>query len=83
MTDPATVTGWLEAASRGDREAFGRIFELVYGELRRLAHGALQREPAGHTLGTTALVHEAYLKLVDLTRGSSSPSIRVRRRTPR
>jgi RNA polymerase sigma factor (TIGR02999 family) len=45
-----------------------RLFPLVYWELRRIAHGQLQREHPGHTLGTTGLVHETYLKLVDQTR---------------
>jgi RNA polymerase sigma factor (TIGR02999 family) len=44
------------------------VFPLVYDELRRLAHGRLRAERPGHTLNTTALVHEAYLKLVDQTR---------------
>jgi len=45
-----------------------RLFPLVYGELRRIAHRQLQGERPGHTLGTTGLVHETYLKLVDQTR---------------
>jgi RNA polymerase sigma factor (TIGR02999 family) len=45
-----------------------RLFPLVYDELRRMAHGQLQRERPGHTLGTTGLIHETYLKLVDQTR---------------
>jgi RNA polymerase sigma-70 factor (ECF subfamily) len=44
------------------------LFPVVYDELRRLARGYMSREPAGHTLQPTALVHEAYLKLVDQTR---------------
>lgn len=48
----------------GDVAAADRLFPLVYDELRRLAEGQLQRERAGHTLQPTALVHEAYLKLV-------------------
>jgi len=44
------------------------LFPIVYDELRRLARGYMGREPAGHTLQPTALVHEAYLKLVDQTR---------------
>jgi RNA polymerase sigma factor (TIGR02999 family) len=53
---------------RSDDRAADRLFPLVYEELRRIAHRQLRRERTGHTLGTTALVHEAYLKLVDITR---------------
>ena len=45
-----------------------KLFPVVYDELRRLARGYMSREPAGHTLQPTALVHEAFLKLVDQTR---------------
>ena len=45
-----------------------RLFSLVYEELRRLAHAQLRRERPGHTLGTTGLVHETYVRLVDQTR---------------
>jgi RNA polymerase sigma factor (TIGR02999 family) len=48
----------------GDEEAYDRLVPLVYGELRRLARGQLRREQAGHSLQPTALVHEAYLRLV-------------------
>ncbi len=47
------------------RDAANRLFSLVYGELRRLAGGLMQDERPGHTLQATALVHEAYLRLVD------------------
>lgn len=53
---------------RSDDRAADRLFPLVYEELRRIAHLHLRRERTGHTLGTTALVHEAYLKLVDISR---------------
>lgn len=49
----------------GDRDALDRLLPVVYDELRRIAHQALRRERADHTLTTTALVHEAYIKLVD------------------
>lgn len=62
------LTELLEAASDGNVEALNRLFPLVYDELRRVAHGRLRDEREGHTLNTTALVHEAYLKLVDQTR---------------
>ena len=48
---------------RGDESALARLTPLVYDELRRIAHRYVQRERSGHTLQTTALVHEAYLRL--------------------
>ena len=60
---PEDVTGLLRAAEAGDREAVDRVFSVLYGELRAIAHRQLQRIPAEQTLSTTALVHEAYLKL--------------------
>lgn len=62
------VTGLLAAWGEGDREALDRLVPLVYEELRRIAHGQLRREAPGATLQTTALVHEAYLRLVDQKR---------------
>lgn len=62
------ITGLLVAWRAGDEAAFDRLFPLVYDELRSIAHRQLGRERSDHTLGTTALVHEAYLKLVDQTR---------------
>lgn len=62
------ITGLLLAWRGGDSTALDRLFPLVYDELRRIAHRQLGRERDEHTLGTTALVHEAYLKLVDQTR---------------
>src|SRR6478736_6416922 len=58
------VTAILRAAQQGDREAAGRLLPLVYAELRQLAQARMARLPAGHTLQPTALVHEAYLRLV-------------------
>lgn len=58
----------LLRASAGDAAALGQVFPQIYDELRRLAHRQLQHEPAGHTLSTTALVHEAYIRLIDQTR---------------
>ena len=49
----------------GDSQALERLMPLIYNELRQLAHRCLYRERPGHTLQTTALVHEAYLKLID------------------
>ena len=62
------ITGLLAAWRAGDRTAVDRLFPVVYDELRRIAHRQLGRDRPDHTLGTTALVHEAYLKLVDQTR---------------
>jgi len=62
------VTGLLVAWREGDATAVDRLFPLVYQELRRIAHRQLSHERPDLTLGTTALVHEAYLKLVDQTR---------------
>jgi len=59
------VSALLQAWSQGDVEARDRVMEVVYQELRRRAAAYLRRERAGHTLQPTALVHEAYLRLVD------------------
>jgi len=66
--EPHDVTGLLLAWSRGEQAALDELIPLVSAELRRLAHGYLRREPPGHTLQTTALVNEAYLRLVDARR---------------
>jgi RNA polymerase sigma factor (TIGR02999 family) len=58
------VTRLLEAANRGDRKAAADLLPLVYAELRKLAQAKLAREKPGQTLDATALVHEAYLRLV-------------------
>jgi RNA polymerase sigma factor (TIGR02999 family) len=69
MAEPAgDVTELLAAWSEGSREALDRLMPLVYEQLRRLAHGELRRERPDGTIGTTALVHEAYLRLVDQSR---------------
>jgi RNA polymerase sigma factor (TIGR02999 family) len=69
MTEPSLspqdMTRLLAAWSDGDRSALDKLAPLVYDELRRLAHGYMRRERADHTLQTTALVNEAYLRLVD------------------
>jgi len=59
------VSALLQAWSQGHVEARDRVMEVVYQELRRRAAAYLRRERAGHTLQPTALVHEAYLRLVD------------------
>jgi RNA polymerase sigma factor (TIGR02999 family) len=58
------VTQLLQAIDRGDPRAAGQLLPLVYGELRKLAARKMAREKAGQTLQATALVHEAYLRLV-------------------
>ncbi len=65
---PSNVTQLLHAWTDGDRAVFDRLMPLVYDELRRLARRHLRRERPGHTLTTTALVHEAYLNLIDQNR---------------
>ena len=60
---PEGLTALLEAWHRGESGALDRVMPAVYGELRALAARHLSHERAGHTLQTTALVHEAYLKL--------------------
>ena len=55
----------LRSAGQGDEDALNEVLPLIYEELKRLARGRLRSEPAGHTLDTTALVHEAYLRLAD------------------
>lgn len=58
------ITHLLDAAGAGDRKAAADLLPLVYEELRKLAATRLAQEPSGHTLQPTALVHEAYLRLV-------------------
>ena len=67
MPTPETheVTGLLLAWSAGDQAALDRLMPLVYDELRRLARSYMRQERAGHTLQTTALIHEAYLRLIN------------------
>src|SRR5215203_7351342 len=67
-SSPEDITGLLLAWGGGDREALDRLMPLVYQELRRLARRQMRRERAGDTLQTTALVNEAYLRLVDYER---------------
>jgi RNA polymerase sigma factor (TIGR02999 family) len=62
------VTELLIQASGGNTDALNRLFPIVYDELRQLARSHLRRERSDHTLTPTALVHEAYMKLVDQTR---------------
>ena len=64
MSPPGEVTRLLRASSQGDRDAEAALIPLVYSELRRRAASYMRRETPGHTLQPTALVHEAYLKLI-------------------
>lgn len=64
------VTEILEAAAAGDARAADRLLPLVYDELRRLAMREMAQESPGHTLEPTAVVHEAYLKLVGQDRAA-------------
>ncbi len=63
--DAPEITSLLEAWGGGDRAALDALLPVVYAELRQQAARALRREKVGHTLQPTALVHEAYLRLVD------------------
>jgi RNA polymerase sigma factor (TIGR02999 family) len=67
-SNPADITGLLVALGRGDERARSGLIEAVYAELRRLARGYLQRERPDHSMPPTALVHDAYLTLVDQRR---------------
>jgi len=62
MSDVSQILNAIEA---GDQEAAGRLYALVYDELRRMAAGQMAQEAPGQSLEATALVHEAYLRLVD------------------
>ena len=64
-TDNAEVSGLLRAWSEGDRAALDRLTPIVYDELRRLASRYMRGERTDHSLQTTALVNEAYMRLVD------------------
>ena len=68
LCDPESITDALLALRQGSPGAMDQLVPLVYTQLRRIAHRQLGAEAAGHTLSTTGLVHEAYLKLVDQTR---------------
>lgn len=67
-TSKHEVTRLLVSLGAGDKNALNRLMPLVYVELRRLARSRLGSERSDHTLNTTALVHEAYMKLADQTR---------------
>jgi RNA polymerase sigma-70 factor, ECF subfamily len=65
---PQEVSELLQAWSSGDKQALNKLVPMIQDELRRLAHYYMSRERAGHTLQTTALVNEAYLKLIKLNK---------------
>ena len=64
MPEPQEITQLLTSARQGNREAFDEVFSRVYQELRRLAEAQIRRVGVEHTLGTTAIVNEAYIKLL-------------------
>jgi RNA polymerase sigma factor (TIGR02999 family) len=64
-TSTDEVTRLLQDWGDGDQRALEKLVPLIYNELRQMAHKCLYRERSGHTLQTTALVHEAYLKLIE------------------
>jgi RNA polymerase sigma factor (TIGR02999 family) len=67
LASSVEITGLLKAWSSGDETALGRLAERVYPELRLIARRYMRNECEGNTLQTTALVHEVYLRLVDMT----------------
>lgn len=76
MEQPSTpLSGLLQAAGQGDRQAAEEILPLVYDELRRLAQAYLSKTPPGNSIQATALVHEAYMRLV----GTEDPGWEGRR----
>jgi RNA polymerase sigma-70 factor, ECF subfamily len=74
MKTAGEITALLNEVGAGNREAFDSVFALVYDELRRMASSCMRQERKDHTLQTTALVNEAYMKLV----GGSGPQWRTR-----
>ena len=65
MEDSAEIVQLLGAWRGGDRDAYDRLFSLVYAELHRLARGKVRREVPGHSLQPTLLVHEVYMRLAE------------------
>jgi hypothetical protein len=68
MPQQGDITRLLAELPHGGRDALDRVYPLIYEELPRIAHGRLQSERADHTLVTSDLVHETYLKLAGLDR---------------
>jgi RNA polymerase sigma factor (TIGR02999 family) len=71
MQAPGEITELLNSARKGDRSALDEAFARVYRELRAIADGQLRRVGDGHTLSTTAVVHEAYIRLIQAPNLSS------------
>src|SRR5262245_56022755 len=67
---PQEISQLLVAWSKGDQAALEKLMPLVYSELHRIAKRYMERENPGHTLQTTALIHEAYLRLADQPQAS-------------
>src|SRR5262245_46634236 len=65
MSSSEDITRLLRAWSEGDDQALAKLTPLVYRELHRLAHRYMRQERPNHTLQTTALINEAYLRLID------------------
>lgn len=72
MQEGSDITSQLLALRDGESAAMERLMPLVYDGMRRIAHRQMAGERSGHTLDTTGLVHEAYLRLVDQTRAQFS-----------
>jgi RNA polymerase sigma-70 factor (ECF subfamily) len=70
MPDAPDITELLAEAKHGRKDALDRLLVAVYAELRRIARNQMRREREGHTLQPTALVHEAFLRLVDQDRAT-------------
>jgi RNA polymerase sigma factor (TIGR02999 family) len=66
--DPLQVTQWLQQLGAGSAQASSQLFEVLYGELRRMARAHLRRENPAHTLSATGLAHEAWFRMADQTR---------------
>src|SRR5437763_16034660 len=67
MPQAPSVTELLTNVKQGDSVSLEQLVSLIYTELRRIASGCLRKERSGHTLQPTALVHEAYIRLIDQT----------------
>ena len=76
------ITRILSAIEQGDPQATEQLWPLVYDELRRLAGAQMAREMPGQTLDATALVHEAYLRLVDVDKAQQFNSRNPTRHSP-
>ncbi len=75
---PKSTTDLAQRATQGDRDAAEKLMARLYAELHSMAQVAMNHERAGHTLQPTALIHEAFLKLVDLNRMDWNDGLHVR-----